>query len=193
MKRLWLAGLVSGMLAILLLSGCNAVPSGGSPSSPPAVDAAPTQPKPVGQTHVPVVENIPIKVYFASHDARYVVAETHMVKKDALVLRHAMEVLVAGPKNSSLLPVVPPGTKVKSVQVTDRTGFVDFSSEMIKKGFGGSSMEILTVGSIVNTLTEFPEVERVQILVEGKKVSTLFGHLDVSDPLSRSPGIIKNK
>ena len=52
-------------------------------------------------------------------------------------------------------------------------------------------MEILTVGAIVNTLTEFPDVEKVQILVEGKKVSTLFGHLDVSDPLSRSPGIIK--
>lgn len=49
------------------------------------------------------------------------------------------------------------------------------------------------MGAVVNTLTEFPGVEQVQILVEGKRVDTLYGHLDVYDPMSRSPGIIKGK
>lgn len=188
MKRLWLASLIGCISVILLLSGCNTPPGGAGSSSttnPPA-----TQPPP-GQTASSAVELMPIKVYFAAKDAQHVVAETHKVKKDSHVLQYAMEALVAGPRDTTLRAVVPPGTKVKSVQVIDRTALVDFTAAMIKKGFGGSSMEILTVGAIVNTLTEFPEVERVQILVEGKKVTTLFGHLDVSDPLSRSPGIIK--
>jgi len=99
--------------------------------------------------------------------------------------------LVQGPQNPDLWAVLPPATKVKSVSVHDRIAQVDFSDEIVKQSPGGSSREILAVGAIVNTLTEFPGVEQVQILVEGKKVDTLYGHLDVYDPMSRSPGIIK--
>ena len=99
----------------------------------------------------------------------------------------------AGPKNTELWAVIPQATKVKSVIVKDRTAYADFSEEIVKSGFGGSSREVLAVGAIVNTLTEFPEVERVQILVEGKKVNTLFCHVDISEPLGRSVAIIKEK
>ena len=134
-----------------------------------------------------------VKVYFGTHDARYLVAEVHQVKAGPQVMQKALEKLVAGPRSTDLVAVVPKATKVKSVVVRDRMAVVDFSEELVKRGFGGSATEILAVAAIVNTLTEFPDVERVQILVEGKKVSTLFGHIDVYDPLSRSPGIIKNK
>ena len=196
MKRSWLGGPLVCILAVLLLSGC-APANGGLQTNGSGTVAEPVQ-KPAEQTPNAAAETVPVKIYFGTHDGQYVVAETHMVKKDALLLQRAMEILVAGPKNTGLIAVAPPGTKVKGVSVKDRTAYVDFSGEMIKRGFssssfGSSSMEILTVGAIVNTLTEFPEVEKVQILVDGKKVSTLFGHLDVSDPLSRSQGLIKGK
>jgi germination protein M len=189
MKRVGLAGIAACLLATLLLTGCNA-PPGGAASPPSGVSAATQNPsgqKPAAEP----AQTVAVKVYFASHDAQHLTAETRKVKNDALILQHTLEALVAGPQSSSLLAVVPAGTRVKGVHILDRTAYADFSAEMVKKGFGGSSMEILTVGAIVDTLTEFPEVERVQILVEGKKVSTLFGHLDVSDPLSRSPEMIK--
>jgi spore germination protein GerM len=47
------------------------------------------------------------------------------------------------------------------------------------------------VAAVVNTLTEFPDIHKVQILVEGKTVETLSGHMSVGQPLSRSEGIIK--
>lgn len=193
MRRMGLVVLLGGILAALLLTGCDAIPGRNGTSSPTGSAVQSTKTPAENPVATAAAEQVSVKVYFAARDAQHIVAETHKVKKDSLLLLHAMEILAAGPKNSSLLAVVPPGTRVKSVQVIDRTAVVDFSAEMIKKGFGGSSMEILTVGSIVNTLTEFPEVERVQILVEGKKVTTLFGHLDVSDPLSRSPGIIQTR
>ena len=79
------------------------------------------------------------------------------------------------------------------MSVHGRIAQVDFSDEIVKHSPGGSSREILAVGAIVNTLTEFAAVERVQILVEGKKVNTLFGHVEISEPLGRSVAIIKEK
>jgi germination protein M len=187
MKRRWLDVMMVCVLAILLLSGCTASDPNNKIQSGNGTEQVPKLTDPVKITE----ETIPVKVYFGTHDARYVVAEVRMLKKDAQLMQHAMEALVAGPKHPELVAVVPAASKVKSVVVRDRTAYVDFSGELVTRGFGGSSKEILAVGAIVNTLTEFPDVERVQILVEGKKVSTLFGHLDVSDPLSRSPGIIK--
>lgn len=191
MKLRGLAAMMACVLSIALFSGCAGPdPSYGSTNKPSV--AAPAEPltKPADPVKAPE-ETVPVKVYFGTHEARYIVAEVRLLKKDAQLKQRAMEALVAGPRQPELVAVVPPATKVRSVVVRDRTAFVDFSGEIVTRGFGGSSKEILAVGAIVNTLTEFPDVERVQILVEGKKVSTLFGHLDVSDLLSRSPDIIK--
>lgn len=138
------------------------------------------------------VEMVPVKVYFGAKDAEHVEAELHNVKKDAELLKRAMELLIAGPRTPALWPVLPAATQVRSVIVKDQTAYVDFSEALVKQRWGGSSREILAVAAIVNTLTEFPEVERVQILVEGGKRATLFGHMDLSEPLSRSPAMIKN-
>lgn len=188
MKRRWLFGILAGVLTVFLLSGCvsdlgGKSPAGGSTATPVKKPADPAKPA--------KEDTVPVKVYFGTHDAKYVVAEIHMLKNDTLLMQRAMETLAAGPKSADLVSVVPRATKVRSVVVRDKTAFVDFSEEIAKRGFGGSATEVLAVGAIVNTLTEFTDVERVQILVEGKKVSTLFGHLDIYDPLSRSPGIIK--
>lgn len=43
----------------------------------------------------------------------------------------------------------------------------------------------MLVGSIVDTLTEFPEVKRVQILIDGKAIESLSGHMDLTQPLAR--------
>jgi len=189
MKRRWLVGILMAVLLALLLTGC--VPTGSNATE--GNNGATSAQKPIEPVKPVQGDTVPVKVYFGTHDAKYVVAEVHMLKNDSQLMQRAMETLAIGPKSADLVAVIPKATKVKSVVVKEKTAFVDFSEEIAKRGFGGSATEILAVGAIVNTLTEFSEVERVQILVEGKKVSTLFGHLDVYDPLSRSPAIIKTK
>ena len=44
--------------------------------------------------------------------------------------------------------------------------------------------------AIVNTLTEFPEIKRVQILVEGKPVTSISGHMDLTEPLTRNETLL---
>jgi len=55
---------------------------------------------------------------------------------------------------------------------------------------GGTSQELLSVFSIVNTLTSLPNVKRIKILIDGKEETTLCGHIDISEPLERDEKLI---
>ena len=90
------------------------------------------------------------------------------------------------PQDASMEDGFPIGTKVLSLKVDEKgTAYADFSKELTKKG-QGSYGEMMICYAIANTLTEFPNIKRVQILVEGKKVTTLNGHIDVEEPLIRN-------
>ena len=90
------------------------------------------------------------------------------------------------PQDASMEDVVPIGTKVLSLRVDEKgTAYADFSKELAKKG-QGSYGEMMLCYAITNTLTEFPEIKRVQILLEGKKVTTISGHMDVEEPMIRN-------
>ena len=69
------------------------------------------------------------------------------------------------------------------VTVQNGTAKVDFSKEFARKFTGGSTGEEMLVGSIVDTLTEFPEVKQVQFLIEGQPVETIAGHMDTTAPI----------
>lgn len=84
---------------------------------------------------------------------------------------------------------VPIGTKVLSLKIENGLATADFSKELAKKG-QGSYQEMMVVYAIVNTLTEFPEIKKVQILVEGQKQITLGGHMDIEDPLTRNTTLL---
>ena len=72
------------------------------------------------------------------------------------------------PQDASMEDVFPIGTKVLSLRVDEKgTAYADFSKELTKKG-QGSYGEMMICYAIANTLTEFPNIKRVQILVEGK-------------------------
>ncbi|HIU64560.1 MAG TPA: GerMN domain-containing protein [Candidatus Avacidaminococcus intestinavium] len=86
----------------------------------------------------------------------------------------------------------PDGTKVLAVEVKEDTAYANFSKELLNIG-GGSMHEIMLTGAIVNTLTEFPEIKQVQIMVDGKKIETLNGHLDLTDPLLRDESLLPKK
>lgn len=87
-----------------------------------------------------------------------------------------------------LLSAIPAGTKLRDVFVTERgDGFVDLSTDVSSHHTGGSLDELLTVYTIVDALTvNLPAVARVQILVDGKEVETLAGHVDLRHPLTKS-------
>jgi hypothetical protein len=98
--------------------------------------------------------------------------------------RRILEELAAGPEIDGADRTLPIGTRVNSVVFDDTGGaYVDFSSELVGNHPGGSTGELFTIRSVVRTLAlNFPDVERVSILVDGEEVETIAGHIDASVP-----------
>ena len=64
---------------------------------------------------------------------------------------------------------------------------MDFSPEISTGHPGGSKAELLTVYTIVDALTvNLPAIKAVQLLVDGKAVETLAGHVDLRGPLAKN-------
>jgi len=101
--------------------------------------------------------------------------------------RFIVEAQLAAPAQP-LVSAVPAGTTLRALYLSERgDAFVDLSAEVTAKHTGGSMDEILTVYAVVNALTvNLPAITRVQILVNGKEVDTLAGHVDLRNPLSKN-------
>ena len=134
------------------------------------------------------------KVYRPNHEGDWLVEEIHekQLKKDEPLLRVALETLLSEKaKDKNLINIFPENVKVIDIKTKNNLAEINFSKEILDSNIGGSLYEMLIVMSIVNTVTEFPEITSVQFLVAGKKVETIAGHMDVLDPLRRNESIIK--
>ena len=96
----------------------------------------------------------------------------------------------AGPP---LVSAVPPGTTLRGVYITERgDAYVDLSGAAVTAHPGGTLGELLTVYTIVDVLTvNLPAIQAVQILIDGKEVATLAGHVDLREPLAKNLGLVK--
>ena len=131
-----------------------------------------------------------VLVFFATRDAMYLEAEERAVNTSALY-RNTMEELINGPANSTLSPTIPEGVKLLNLKVEAGTVLLDFNRALVENHWGGSTGETLTIYSIVHTMTQFPPIKKVQILLDGKKVETLAGHMDLLAPLEPDHHLIK--
>ena len=132
-----------------------------------------------------------IKVYYPDENATGLVAVEKSIKDTGNKYQAAVEALMAGTEKKGLANVFPKKAKLLQVTVSGKVAKVDFSRELQKNFVGGSTGEEMLVGSVVNTLTEFPEIKKVQILVDGQEVETLSGHMDLSQPLPRMTELLK--
>lgn len=80
-----------------------------------------------------------------------------------------INLLIGGPKNTKLLKLIPEGTKLIKAELKEDVLYIDFSEEFIKEQNIGKEQEELILKSIVNTVTELTEINKVIILIEGKE------------------------
>lgn len=128
-------------------------------------------------------------LFYVSDDGMSLVQTPSEVPFGATPTEQAKAILAA--QMAPLPPrvsAIPADAKVRNVYITAKgDAFVDFSSELTTKHTGGSLDELLTVYTIVDALTaNLPAITRVQILIDGKEVDTLAGHVDLRHPLAKS-------
>jgi spore germination protein GerM len=145
------------------------------------------------RTRSQLKEGHPVTLYFIEAGERdfYLVPETRIVRGEDLPTA-ALRELAAGPgPDSPLNRCLPPGTKVLGVEIKDKIAQCNFSQEIITNFNWGSSLEALMVKAIANTLTEFPAIEGVLILVEGETVETIGGHLSADEIFRRDEEVVR--
>ena len=190
--------LMLGMV-MLLISGCDPqgertdISSSSSVSSSSVPSPKPPVSHPASTSHKKVEnKTMEAEIYYPNEDGTRLLAAKRKItvgEKDKYTA--VMEALLESPKEPGVTSIFPKNAKLRSVKVKDGTAEVDFDGRLVKTFVGGSTGEELLVGSVVNTLTNFPEVKRVSILLDGKPVETLSGHMDLTAPIERMEHLLK--
>ncbi len=145
----------------------------------------------------PPIEKKDVTLYFSDSEGEYLVGEKRKIMKRDEVREEAKQIineLIKGPKGK-LIPTIPARTKLLSLQIGgEGVAKVNFDKTLSKEHPGGSSAEMMTLYSIVNSLTlNFPQIKRVQILIEGGPTETIAGHLSLRQPIPPKPDLIKRQ
>lgn len=183
-RGLAIAGLVLAAVAIawVLFVGLPRWYGARTSAREPAVTPA-AAPPPAGR-------KIKARLFYVSGDGTRLTSVERDVPFGEGTIAQAREIITAqiAPVDEPLVSAVPPGTTLRALFVTDQgEAFVDLSHEVSTGHLGGSLDEVLTVYTIVDTLTaNLPAVTSVQVLVDGKQVDTLSGHVDLRHPLEKN-------
>lgn len=132
-----------------------------------------------------------IALYFTDATGQKLVLEERVVPKVVGIARATMEELIKGPAQAGLNATLPTSCKLLDINVRpDGMAVVDFSGDLIKDLPASAQTERMAVYSIVNTLTQFPTVQEVELRVDGKRVDTLLGHVKWNEKLIRNASLI---
>jgi len=153
--------------------------------------------KPLFERRGVFVQKKEVILFFSDREGEYLVGEKRKILKKDDVKGEAKEMiveLIKGPEGK-LIPTLPPRTKLLALQINEAgLAKVNFNQTLSKDHPGGSSAEMMTVYSIVNSLSlSFPQIKRVQILIDGKPIETITGHLSLSLPVAPKPELIRGK
>jgi len=124
-----------------------------------------------------------VTLFFLSEEDNLFHPEQRQILTSPSVVQEAEQVVAELIKGSDkgYLSSLPPETKLRQLFITkEGVAYVDFSRELYEKLPSGSSAELATVYSIVNSLTyNFNPIKKVFILVEGGEKETLGGHISL--------------
>lgn len=120
-----------------------------------------------------------ITLYFAKENDDKLYPETRdiVVNNSIPTERYVIEQLIKGPTTPGLIRTLPENTKINDVKTQERVCQVDISYDLNAKPLSPVSEKLLTY-SIVNSLTEMIQIDKVVFLMDGKKQTELNTSVD---------------
>ena len=109
-----------------------------------------------------------LNLYFANKSGDKLKNQSCVVEYNANVAveKVVVEQLIAGPTEDGYYPTIPKDTKVMSVTSKDGVCYVNLDTGFTSQGY--DVLGTVTIYSIVNSLTDLPGIQSVQILVNGE-------------------------
>ncbi len=139
-------------------------------------------------------EKLVAEIYFSDLQERSLIAEKrHIFKEDdpAQQAREIVKALLDGSKAGNI-NTFPVNVSLRDIKL-DKGGIalVNFSADLSKNHPGGSTAEMVTIYSLTNTLTaNVPAIKAVKILVEGKEIQSIKGHVSTINPFKPDPDLL---
>jgi len=160
-----------------------AMPRRGAAPARSATSAAPSTAAASGR-------KIKARLYYVSEDGARLVGMERDVPFGEGVAQQAREIVIAQLASVAdpIVSAIPPNTALRALFVTDRgEAYVDLTQPFAAAHTGGTTSELLSVYTIVDVLTaNLPAITGVQLLIEGKEVDALAGHVDLRRPLAKN-------
>ncbi len=134
-----------------------------------------------------------VKVYYSDEQAENLVEKEIDIElsEGESLEEKTLQSLKIKPKDSKTFNAVDENIKFNSVKVQDKIATVDLSGDNLN---GASTQEAFLIDSVVAALTSLDTVDKVQFVVDGEKVESLMGHIEVTKPFTKddiSSNIIK--
>jgi spore germination protein GerM len=153
------------------------------PAQPPRTQDQPQPPKPA--------ETRDRNIYFTQIDNDGQILRSRVIRKIAVSdnpMQDALNALLAGPtpeeSNRGIISLIPSNTRILSTFIRGSTAYISFNEDFQFNTYGveGYAGQIR---QIVWTVTEFPTVSDVQILIEGKRIDYLGEGIWIGSPVNR--------
>ena len=158
---------------------------------PPTQPQTPTQTQTPTQPQTPPVQTRDRSVYFTQIDKDGQILQSRVTRRIPVSDSPMMDVLnalFAGPSsdeiNRGILNLIPQNTRILSATVRGNTAYINFSEDFLFNTFGVEGC-VAQLRQIVWTVTEFQNVNDVQILVDGRRMDYLGEGIWIGSPISR--------
>jgi len=136
--------------------------------------------------------SLEIKIYFASlgQEEKFSYEKRTIIAGSSLVaVENAVKEILEGPHKAFNFPVIPPGTKLRRVEIYENLAKIDFSQEFLDNSLESGVLDKYVIYTIVNTVTQIPGVDGVIFLIEGKRIK-IYGSVDLSIPAIKDEDFI---
>lgn len=133
-------------------------------------------------------------LWFSDQQELLLVGEKRYIIRQSDAAAQAKEVIQAlleGSKEKNI-NTFPSGVSLRDIKI-DEAGiaYINFSSSLTKLHPGSSSTEMASINSLTNTLTQnVPQIKKVKILVEGKELTSIKGHISTSKAFLPNPDLL---
>lgn len=114
-------------------------------------------------------EKVNLRLYFANENGDMLVEENQrnvVYNSNVSLEKLVVEKLIEGPATSGHYPTINPSTKIVSVTVNDRICYVNLNDAFLTQPYNVTSD--VTIYSLTNSLVELPNINKVQISINGE-------------------------
>lgn len=135
-------------------------------------------------------EKTKLRLYFADESGTKLIEAVRpkIYSSNISIEKLVVEELIHGPNNSEIYPTINPNTKIVSVTVKDGICYVNLDDNFLVQPYNVSSE--VAIYSIVNSLAELPNINKVQFLINGNTNVTYRENISLMTVFERNLEIV---